>query len=317
MNLLIRRSGLLSTVQDLGRYGNRRFGINPNGVMDTAAARVVNVLLGNDENAAVIEMHFPACEIEFEATTTFAVGGADFGAELNGVPMPHFQTVTADAGSALRFTAKRKGNRAYLGVAGGVLVEDWFGSRSTNLTAGYGGFKGRKLLPGDRLENGEGVFVKDGIGPARSLLPHYSRFPTVRFIPGAEYGLFTAKSEQDLLHHGFHLSNDSNRMGFRLAGEPLHLLEAKEMISAAVTFGTMQLLPDGQLVVLMADHQTTGGYPRIGHVISHDLPLLGQLGPGDGVGFHAVTIAEAELLSATFTKDLNLMKMGVRLAAAR
>lgn len=317
MSIVIRKAGMLSSVQDLGRFGSRRYGINPNGVMDTAAARVVNALLANDENAAVIEMHFPASEIEFQAQISFAVGGADFGAELAGIAVPHFQTVTAESGSVLRFTAKRKGNRAYLGITGGIKVDEWFGSGSTSLSAGFGGYKGRKLLAGDMLETKENRVVRSGIGPARSLVPLYSRFPTVRFIPGAEYGLLTAKSEQDLLHHGFRLSNDSNRMGFRLSGEPLHLIEPKEMISAAVTFGTIQLLPDGQLVVLMADHQTTGGYPRIGHVISHDLPLLGQLGPGDGVGFHPVGIAEAESLAARFDRDLNLMKMGVWLVASR
>ena len=146
-----------------------------------------------------------------------------------------------------------------------------------------------------------------------SVRPRYSRFPTVRIIAGPEFEFLTATSERDFVSEGFTLTNDCNRMGYRLTGKPLHLLHRREMISAAVNFGTIQLLPDGQLIVLMADHQTSGGYPRIGNVISFDLPLLAQLGPKDGVSFQIVTVEEAERLAMQFELELNYLRVGCRL----
>ncbi|MDM7923912.1 MAG: biotin-dependent carboxyltransferase family protein [Pyrinomonadaceae bacterium] len=314
MSLIIRKPGILSTVQDLGRFGMRRFGINPGGAMDPAAVRLINSLLGNDENAAVLEMHFPAAEIEFDAATSFAIGGANFAAELDGRPVSNWFVHEAGAGSTLRFTSKVKGNRTYLAVAGGIAVEQWLGSSSTNLTAMMGGHEGRAIRAGDKLLTKGDRVLELSAGVSRTLIPIYSSFPTVRIVKGAEYDRLTAKSELDLTHEGFSVTAESNRMGFRLSGETLHLLGKKEMVSSAVSFGTIQLLPDGQLIVLMADHQTTGGYPRLGHVLSVDLPLVGQLGPGDGVGFHIVSLEEAEMLVEEFERDLKLLKLGRRVA---
>ncbi|HKX82590.1 MAG TPA: hypothetical protein VJL58_00090, partial [Pyrinomonadaceae bacterium] len=151
MTLNIRKPGLLTTVQDLGRFGFRRLGINPNGVMDITAARTINILLGNDENAPVLEMHFPASEFEFEEECFFAIGGADFDAELDDSPIANWSVHSASQGAVLRFTKPVLGNRAYISVRDGFDVEDWLGSSSTNLTAGFGGFGGRQLKKGDRI----------------------------------------------------------------------------------------------------------------------------------------------------------------------
>jgi antagonist of KipI len=314
MALLVKKSGILTTVQDLGRIGSKRFGINPNGVMDMAAARLINIVLGNDENsAAVLELHFPAGELEFDADTILALGGADFGAQLDGHEVPMWSTVAANKGSVLKFTKRFFGNRAYLSVKSGFAVDDWLGSSSTNLIAKLGGYHGRKLAAGDRLECGESSTFKS-LTIGGSTRPRYSRFPTVRVIAGAEFEGLTAISERAFLNEGFALTNDSDRMGFRLLGKPLHLLHSKEIVSSAVSFGTIQLLPDGQMVILMADHQTSGGYPRIGNVVSVDLPILAQLGPGDKVGFHLVSIEEAERLALRFERDLCFLKLGCRFA---
>jgi antagonist of KipI len=149
---------------------------------------------------------------------------------------------------------------------------------------------------------------------SNSLIPFYSRFPTVRIIKGAEFDNLTALSEQNFLSETFRVSKDSNRMGFRLEGKPLYLLEQKEIVSSAVDFGTIQLLPDGQMIVLMADHQTTGGYPRLGNIISIDLPLAAQLGANEKVGFHLISIEEAEKLLLEFEKDLNFLRIGSKFA---
>src|SRR5687768_14247674 len=139
MGLIIRKPGILTTVQDLGRLGARKLGVNPGGVMDRAAARVANVLLGNDESAAVLELHFPAPEIEFDEDTAFAIAGAVFGAELAGEPLRNWTVTQANAGDVLRFRKKDFGNRSYLALRGGVDGEEWLGSRSTNLAVGFGG----------------------------------------------------------------------------------------------------------------------------------------------------------------------------------
>lgn len=324
MSLLITKEGLLATVQDTGRNGFRRFGINPNGAMDKTAVRLINILLGNKEAEAVIEMHFPAPEILFEEDSLFALGGANFGARLDNEPVENWRIYFAEKGNLLKLSEKLSGNRCYLAVKGGLKIEKWLGSASTNLTAKIGGFNGRKLETGDRIEFNQKPITKNqlpitnrqlpNIKISNKLLPFYSRFPTVRIIKGAEFDRLTALSERDFLSEPFTISKDSNRMGFRLAGKPLYLLDKIELVSSAVDFGTIQLLPDGQMIVLMADHQTTGGYPRLGNVISVDLPLIAQLGANEKVGFYLVSIEEAENLLIEFEKDLNFLKIGSKFA---
>lgn len=317
MSILLKKAGILTTVQDLGRHGYQRFGINPGGAMDRTAARLTNLLLGNNEMDAVLEMHFPAAEIEFETHCRFAIGGADLAAQLNGQEIDNWRTYIAEKGSILRFAEKRLGNRVYLAVEGGFDVPEWLGSRATNLAAGIGGFDGRRLRNGDRLP-----FVAHSFEtrpPERirrvssTLIPLYSGFPTLRVIPGAEFDLFDETSRSAFETQTFGLSRNSDRMGFRLKSDPLNLKEPIEMVSSAVSFGTIQLLPDGQLILLMADHQTSGGYPRIAHVIKHDLPVAGQLGGHDKVGFHFVSIEKSEELNAAFEHDMTLFRVGCQL----
>ena len=315
MSILFKKSGILTTVQDLGRSKYRRFGINPNGAMDTTAARLINILLGNDENEAVLEMHFPAPQIVFETNAVIAIGGGEISPMLDDRPIQNWQSYLAKKGSVLNFTGKNFGNRSYLAIKGGFKVSEWLGSSSTNLAAKIGGLEGRKLEAGDRMHLK--TKIKQQLAEihtriSSSLIPRYSPFPTVRVIAGAEFEYLSKKSQGLLLNQDFTISKDSNRMGFRLAGEPITLAKPQEMISAAVNFGTIQLLPDGQLIVLMADQQTAGGYPRIAHVVTHDLPLLAQLGTNDKVAFHQVSIQDAEDLTLQFERELNFLKVGCR-----
>jgi len=317
MSLLIKKEGLLSTIQDAGRNNFRRFGINPNGAMDETAARLINILLGNDESEAVVEMHFPAPEIVFEEDAVFALGGANFGAKFGDEEIENWRIYFATSGSVLKFTEKVFGNRCYLAVKGGFKIEKWLDSFSTNLTAKIGGLDGEKLKTNDRIFFNQRSKTKDqrlNYKISNHLLPFYSRFPTVRIIKGAEFENLTAISERDFLNETFAVSKNSNRMGFRLEGKPLYLLEKLELVSSAVDFGTIQLLPDGQIIILMADHQTTGGYPRLGNIISIDLPLAAQLGANDKIGFHLISIEEAENLLLDFEKDLNFLKIGSKFA---
>jgi antagonist of KipI len=183
------------------------------------------------------------------------------------------------------------------------------------LKAKVGGYEGRALKKGDSLSFNSPSAINNSplnYSVSRSLIPFYNSFPTVRVVPGAEYELLSEESRAELTGQNFSIGLQSDRMGFRLEGKPLKLDTPHEFISSAVGFGTIQLLPDGQLIVLMADHQTTGGYARLAHIISEDLPLVGQLGARDGVGFHFVEMSEAEKLMMNFERDLNLLKLGVR-----
>jgi len=315
MSVLIKKPGILTTVQDLGRDGFRRFGVNPNGAMDKTAVRLINALLATDENAPVLEMHFPAPEMVFEAPAAFALGGADFAAALDGERAENWRIHFAEKGAVLKFNDKISGSRAYLSVKGGLKIENWLGSASTNLKAGIGGFEGRKLETGDRIEFESKIEIRNSRFDRRvsdSMIPFYSNFPTVRATVGAEYGLLTTDSRERFLKQNYLITQNSDRMGFRLRGEPLYLSANTEMISSAVDFGTIQLLPDGQLIVLMADHQTTGGYPRLANVVPTDLPLLAQLGANEKVAFHLISIEEAEKHLIAFEKNLNLMKIAAR-----
>ncbi len=317
MSLLIKKPGILSTVQDLGRLGWRRFGVNPNGAMDPVAARIANILVGNDDNAAAIEMHFPPPEIEFERDAIISVCGGDFGAAIDGKEITAWRAVAANAGRTLRFTRKTAGERVYLAVGGGLDVTPWLGSSSTTLAAEIGGYQGRPLQAGDRLSVGyQAMRPTEPHLPAvsPSLLPRYSRFPTVRIIPGAELDYLSSASYESLSQQTFTISNRSNRMGFRLTGEPLTLKKQHEFISSAVCFGTVQLLPDGQVIILMADQQTAGGYPRIAHIIGYDLPLVGLLGAGDKIAFHLVGVEEAERLAVQFEKELSFLRVACKFA---
>ena len=311
MTLRVIKNGILDTIQDLGRYGWRNKGVNPNGVMDHTAALLVNLLLANDVNSPVIELHFPAGQFRFEAAAIFALGGANFSAELDGTPIDNWRMHKAGAGQVLRFREKLSGMRSYLSIKGGFRCGQWLGSSSTNLIAAIGGVKGGPLAKDDLVPFNPTFPLSSSWRGARvstSLIPRYSNFPTIRFTFGAEFDELTPTDQHKLFDSPFTVSVDSNRMGYKLKGPALMRKTANELLSSAVTFGTIQLLHSGQLIVLMSDHQTTGGYPRIGNVIALDLPLLAQLGPGDRLFFKQVSIQHTESLTANFQQELALFR---------
>ena len=315
MSLIFKSSSLLTTIQDLGRNGFRSHGINPNGAMDKHAVRLINILLGNDENEAVLEIHFPAPKILFEENAVIALGGANFGAKIDDQQIENWRPYFIKKNQLLSFSAKISGNRIYLSVQGGFKIKDWLNSKSTNLKAQIGGFDGRKLQKDDRIlfnQRTKNKGQRTNIKISNSLIPLYSSFPTVRVIDGTEYEKLNKISQKHFLSKKFTIAHNSDRMGFRLASDKLSLTENIELVSSAVNYGTIQLLPNGQLIILMADHQTTGGYPRIGHIILEDLPLVAQLGENDSLYFKMISIGEAENLTLSFEKDLNLLKIACR-----
>lgn len=315
MSLAIVKSGFLTTVQDLGRTKFRNLGINPGGAMDKKAVRLINVLIGNDPDEAVLEMHFPAPKIQFEENVLAALGGADFQARLEAQAVENWRPLWIEKGQTLSFPNKIHGHRIYLTVKGGFKIENWLGSKSTNLTAGFGGFAGRALQKGDQIffNQQSGVERRQAnFKISNSLIPVYSPFPTVRVTPGAEWEALKKESQTKFLKQKFSVAHHSNQMGFRLNGEGLSLSKKIELVSSAVNFGTIQLLPDGSAIILMADHQTTGGYPRIAQIISEDLPLVAQLGVNDNLYFQMISLEEAENLALEFERGLNYLELGVK-----
>lgn len=306
MSLRISKAGLLDTIQDSGRYGYQHQGINPGGAMDRFSASLANALLGKSLNAPVLELHFPAAQILFQKPAIICVTGADFLPAVNRQLVPLHQAVAIRANSLLTFGGKKHGARCYLTLANELKLEPWLNSYSTNLKAGAGGYKGRSLQKGDELP-----FETISFQTNEELvqLPWRYKAPEevtneIGFLPGPEWSWLSPKSKAKFLAGTFTLSPASDRMGYRLQGEKLEQATTAQLISSPVNFGTVQLLPNGQLVVLMADHQTTGGYPRIANITSAHLPRLAQRTAGDEINFVATTIDAAEEKSTTLQNSL-------------
>lgn len=310
MSIRIIKSGLLDTVQDQGRYGYQHLGINPNGAMDTVAMRMANALVGNDAGEAVLEMHWPAPVIQFEEDTCFAISGALVAAQINkAFDIPVNKTIFAKAGSRLSFEKKQKGARFYLAIQGGFQLTPWLHSNSTQMQVLYGG---ALLKTGDILsvkKNHVSPFNETKTANWHIQSPIDFSDKHIHFTIGKEWSLLNDTLQQLFLESDYQINNNSNRMGYRLNGTTILLPEKVELVSTAVTRGTIQLLPNGQPLVLMADHQTTGGYPRIGHVISADIPKLAQLEPGGNIRFKEISIPEAH--SRLHALNLHLKQMEI------
>lgn len=294
--LTVEKAGWLDTVQDLGRFGQQRLGINPCGAMDGYALQLANILIGNLPGEAGLELHFPASVFKVEHPLLIALAGADFDARLNGESIPLLHPVKVLENDILHFAALKNGYRCYMAVEGGFHLSAGGYSASTHLKAGYGGLEGRALQKGDVLKSSDEADSSRSRGVLNwTIDPCYEEtIKEVRFIPGHEWNRLTNSQQQIFVSQTYRLDNRSDRMGCRLAGDPLIFSTSEELVSAAVSFGTIQLLPDGSPIVLMADHQTTGGYPRIGHVIHADLSKMAQSRPGDAIQFKQVTQKEAE-----------------------
>lgn len=310
MTLRIVTPGLFTTVQDLGRVGYQREGVPAGGAMDRLALRVGNLLVGNDEGDAALETTLLGPAIGFDEETLIAVTGADSGVTVDGHPVAPYHPALVRAGATLHCSREIRGCRTYVAIAGGVDVPPVFGSRSTYVRAGFGGCDGRALRAGDVLPLGEPGALSQRIArslradgqtlrvaawsAARALRARRADRAVVRLIPGAHLERLDADSRARLFEAEFRVSASSDRMGYRLDGVELALREPLELLSEAVVFGTMQLPPDGHPIILMADRQTTGGYPRLGEVASVDLPVVAQARPGDVLRFRAISLEEAQ-----------------------
>jgi len=291
--------GALTTVQDKGRYGCLRWGVGTAGAMDGVALAAGNLLLGNDEDSAAVEVQVFPFHVRFHEATAFALTGADCGAKLDGLPLMPWSVHVAQVDQQLRLSVPQPGparsSRAYLCLPGGVDVPRVLNSRSTQLRGAFGGFEGRALRRGDRLRAaGRLAELPDA---AVGLLPPNLAMPleldggaAVRVLPAAEYGKYAPASQAAFWRNEWKITPQSDRYGYRLAGEqPLRLATPMEMRSHGIVPGVIQVPPDGQPIVQMRDAQPTGGYPKIGTVIEADLWRLGQAPIGSRIRFVETT----------------------------
>jgi antagonist of KipI len=329
MGIKVLRAGLQTTVQDLGRYGFQQHGVIVSGAMDTFALRMANLLVGNEEGEAALEITLMGPRLEFEQDALIAICGADLSAKIDGVPARQWCPVYIKKGSILSFGGCVFGCRAYLAVAGGFAVKEVLNSRSTYLRAEIGGYFGRALQEGDELTIGlpaewsgrkiQKLAEQDagmsplGWGISVDVFPNYDTNPMIRVVRGAQFNCFEQESRDEFLSSPFKVLPQSDRMGYRLKGPKLELSEPLEMISEAVASGTVQVPPEGQPIVLLADRQTAGGYPKIAQIISVDLPVIAQTKPGESLRFQIVSLEEAEALYVAREMQIEQVRRAIAL----
>lgn len=290
--LRVETPGPLCTLQDLGRRGWRRFGIPVSGAMDPVALGVANALVGNPQDTAAVELTLIGGSFAVEgAPVRFAVAGGDFPLFIDDRPAATSCSHTLQPGQRLRIGSTRLGVRGYLAVAGGFAIEPVLDSLSTHVRSGLGGLDGKPLAAGDRLP----LAAAELSGPDMWLPPEHmpSDHPRVRVVLGPQDDHFTARAIALFQEVDYTVSPQSDRMGYRLSGPPLEHTRGFDVISDAIVPGSIQVPGTGEPIVLMADAQTTGGYPKIATVIGADLPALGQRRPGDRLRFEAVTLEAA------------------------
>ncbi|MEW9095597.1 MAG: biotin-dependent carboxyltransferase family protein [Clostridiaceae bacterium] len=307
----IKNHGLMTLIQDNGRYGYQQFGVPVSGVMDSFSHRVANILLGNDENEALLEVTILGPEIEFMDDSLIAITGGDLDPVLNGEPISMWESVYVKRGDILAFDGIKNGCRTYIAFAGGIQVEKVMGSRSTYVKAKIGGLNGEGLKSGDVLKIRE---LEKGTTSTKyrklpnEYIPTYSKDLEVRVVLGPQDDYFTQKGLEKFLSTPYKVTNECDRMGYRLEGEVIEHINSGDIISDGINFGAIQIPSHGQPIIMMSDRQTIGGYAKIANVISIDLPKIAQAKPGDSIRFKKVSIYEAQELLKKTEESINTIK---------
>jgi antagonist of KipI len=334
MTIKVLEQGLSTTVQDLGRIGFQQYGVVVGGVMDEVAAKIANILIGNNEDDAVVEMTLIGPTLIFQQDTLISLCGADLSASIGGEPVPLWKPIFVKEGSILRFGRPQQGCRTYLAVDGGFDVPLVMGSRSTYVRGRIGGYQGRALQKGDVLNYNpnrrhsdvakfplsqiwSGSFKTVNWTVSSLIKPVYKKDPQIRFMKGPHFDLFTDRSLREFLSEKYKVTPNSDRMGYRLSAKALKLINDVDLLSEAVTMGTIQVPNDGQPIILMADRQTIGGYPKIGYVASVDFPVLSQVMPGEKLTFKEISIQDAQRLLLKRDQMISQMKIAIPLAFRR
>jgi antagonist of KipI len=321
LSIEVLRPGLLMTVQDLGRHGLQHIGVCPGGAMDGPALALANALVGNRADEAALEITVLGPDLHFAQETLVALGGGEFDADI-----PLNRPVLLEAGSRISVTRSRRGARAYLAVAGGIAVQPVLGSRATYLPGRFGGLEGRMLKRGDtlplhpecaRISRERFLNLKHKRGRSvRWFAPPLTlpdREPVlIHAMDGTNFADFDPAVQRAFFDAVWQIGRDSNRMGFRLAGPPLPRLTNHEVLSGPTCLGTVQVPASGVPIVLMADHQTTGGYPKIAEIAAADVPRLAQLAPGGTVHFARCGLDTAAELRHDAQARMDAVLRGIR-----
>jgi biotin-dependent carboxylase-like uncharacterized protein len=293
--LLVQDGGPLTTIQDLGRFGHLRVGIPTSGPMDRDAFVLANRVVGNDDNAAGLECTLLGPRLEFTDERLVAITGADMAPTLNGAPAPTWQSLAVKAGDVLRLGPVRSGVRAYVAVAGGIQTPLVLESRATYPRGRLGGLEGRALRKGDRLPLGAATAAPPRrVRPER--IPGYPADAEVAVILGPQDDRFTPTGIVAFLAGPYEMLPQSDRMGARLKGPFIEHTRGHDIISDGVPMGGIQVIGEGQPIVLLADRQSAGGYTKIATACSFDLGRIGQVKPGGRLSFRRVTVAEAHAM---------------------
>jgi antagonist of KipI len=295
MSITIIKPGISTSIQDLGRWGFQQYGVPIGGAMDNNAARTANRLCENDDEEAVLECALHGVEIKFNKTVCFALSGGGARATLNGVDVSYNRLIKVIAGSTLKLHPDAFGCRTYIAFAGGLNIKKELGSASTYVASALGGMDGRNIIAGDEIKINKDrkephaakdiVIDQNGFGVSKwkaqvYTLPHVNDIVEISCVPGPEWELFDETSQSSFTNQTFTIAAQSNRMGYRMEGALLSLKEKTELVSTAVTRGIVQVTNQGHPIILMADAQTIGGYPRIARIASDDLSKLAQCRPG-------------------------------------
>jgi len=306
MGILFHKGGMLTTVQDEGRFGYQQYGVSPAGPMDVRSFKLGNLLVGNRLSESALEVTVVGPEICFKEANVIAITGADLCPQINGAEIPNYQAVLVQKDDVLSFGGRRSGMRAYIAFAGGLDVPVVMGSKATLIRSNLGGAWGRAIKDGDDLP----------FCAPKTFLPNLSRrrLPPERFlaneivlrvIPGPQEDSFTLQGIRHFFWYGAKISSEFDRMGCRLECSPIEHRGDGSIITDGVAFGSVQVPPSGQPIIMLADRQSTGGYPKIGTVASVDLPLLAQAMPGYRLRFVQVSIETAQML---YCRQLNYLK---------
>lgn len=328
MSIKVLHPGLLTTIQDLGRFGSQKFGVIVSGAMDPISLRIANLLVGNDEGEGALEITLLGTTLQFDTDELVAITGGDLQPTIDGETAPMWRPVLIRKGSVLQFKSAIKGCRSYVAFAGGIVVPEVMGSKSTYLRAAIGGLQGRALQKGDVLDSGDfNPLSQAFVHQLEKMTSHFNwsvdyteflsfdKTQTIRVLHGAEFERFDIESQQAFFSKPYKLTTQADRMGYRLDGEPLSLSEKFELLSEGVTYGTIQVPSNGQPIILMVDRQTTGGYPKIGQVISVDLPCLAQMQPNSNIQFKKVSLEQAEVELIKQEQLLRKLAMGIQFKA--
>ena len=328
MSVTVIRPGLASTFQDCGRHGHQHLGIPVGGAMDLRAHQLANLIAGNQRDMASLEITLLGPTLKFNSASVIALTGANLSPSLNGVTVAMGRPVIVEAGDVLSFGERRDGVRCYLAWHGGIDLPTVLGSQSTYLRGGLGGFRGRALRKGDVLPLNSPLRADTLRSLAEDLDNMSIYLPStlannprsrLRVMRGPHTGLFTEEAVQALLNSSYRIANESDRMGYRLQGPTLAVKESRQLLSEGVTLGSIQVPADGLPIVLMADRQSIGGYPKIGHIATVDLPHLAQRMPGEEIQFQEISLAQAQQLDnlreeALARLDASLEGMRTRIA---